>query len=119
MLVMFGVWLLDRLLRNLNWSHLCNLPWVIVLHPALLCGRKYLNPAWKVALAFVADIILETGSEAVLAVENDLVRNLHHKEAPFWGCHINPPDHTLGKALHRTGWMEVNANLIPDLNLYR
>jgi hypothetical protein len=55
----------------------------------------------------------------VLTVENDLMRDFQHKEASFRGIYIYPSDHSFGKALPWTGWMEVDANLIPNRNLLR
>jgi hypothetical protein len=39
------------------------------------------------------------GNRALL-VKDDLVGDIDHREAPNWGCHINPSDHLLRKALH-------------------
>jgi hypothetical protein len=52
-------------------------------------------------------------------VEKDLIPDFEHKEAPCLGGHVHPPDRALGKALPWTGWMEVDANLIPNRNLLR
>jgi hypothetical protein len=84
-----------------------------------LCRGQHLDPTWKVVLGFIPYKILETGPDAMLTVKDHLVRDLHDKEASFWGRHINPSDHSFGKALHRTGRMKVHADLIPYRNLLR
>lgn len=103
MLAMFSIWLLRDLIRSFTRSQPCDWIGLIVLHSALICGREYLNSPRKVVLAFVADIILKARLDPMLTVENNLVRDLHHEEAPFWGFHIDAPDHPFRKALHGVG----------------
>jgi hypothetical protein len=54
----------------------------------------------------------------VLAVENDLMGDIDHEEAPFTRGDINPTDRTLAEALHRVRWVEVDAHLIPNGDLH-
>jgi len=78
---------------------------------------QYLDPTWKVVWAFITNVVLETGPDAMLLIKDDLVRDLHDEEASFCGCHVHPADHAFAVAPHRAGRVEVNPNLIPHRNL--
>ena len=113
----FSRMLLVRLtLRFFWWFYRYRIGRGVPLH-VLFCGREYLDPAREVIPALVPDEIVETGPDPVRLVEKDLIPDFEHKEAPCLSGHIHPPDHALGKALPWTGWMEVDANLIPNGNL--
>ena len=66
----------------------------------LFCGRENLNPTWKVVLAFVADVILETRTNTVLLAEDDFVRDLDHEVSSLTSDDINSAHHPLTEARH-------------------